>query len=52
MTILSGTDKSPRAVGKILWSAEKKKALFYAAHLPLAPEGRTYQLWTIAKQGD
>jgi anti-sigma-K factor RskA len=48
MTPLAGTDKSPQAAGKILWSAEEKKALFYASKLPALPEGKTYQLWIIA----
>jgi len=48
ITPLAGTDKSPQAAGKILWSAQEKKALFYASNLPLPPEGKTYQLWIIA----
>jgi anti-sigma-K factor RskA len=45
---LAGTGKSPQAAGKILWSAQEKKALFYASKLPSLPEGKTYQLWIIA----
>ena len=48
ITPLAGTDKSPQAAGKILWSAQEKKALFYASKLPAPPEGKTYQLWIIA----
>lgn len=48
ITPLAGTDKSPQAVGKMLWSLEDKKAFFYASHLPAPPEGKTYQLWMIA----
>jgi anti-sigma-K factor RskA len=48
VTPLAGTDKSPQAAGQIIWSAQERKALFYASRLPLAPEGKTYQLWIIA----
>jgi len=48
VTPLAGTDKSPQAAGQILWSAQEKKALFYASRLPSPPEGKTYQLWIIA----
>ena len=48
VTPLAGTDKSPQAAGQILWSAQEKKALFYASKLPSPPEGKTYQLWIIA----
>lgn len=48
MTPLAGTDKSPQAAGKILWSVEERRALFYASKLPALPEGKTYQLWIIA----
>jgi anti-sigma-K factor RskA len=48
ITPLAGTDKSPQAAGKILWSAQEKKALFYASKLPAPPQGKTYQLWIIA----
>jgi anti-sigma-K factor RskA len=48
ITSLAGTDKSPQAAGKILWSPQEKKALFYASKLPSPPEGKTYQLWIIA----
>lgn len=48
VTMLAGTDKSPQAAGKIIWSAREKKALFYASNLPAAPPGKTYQLWIIA----
>jgi anti-sigma-K factor RskA len=48
VTPMAGTDKSPQAAGKILWSAQEKKALFFASKLPSPPEGKTYQLWIIA----
>lgn len=48
ITPLAGTDKSPHAVGKVLWSAQERKALFYASNLPVLAEGKTYQLWIIA----
>ena len=48
ITPMAGTDQSPQAAGKILWSAQEKKALFYASKLPSPPEGKTYQLWIIA----
>ena len=49
VTMLAGTPKSPGAVGKILWNAREKKALFYASNLPAPPSGKTYQLWVIAQ---
>jgi anti-sigma-K factor RskA len=48
VTPLAGTEKSPQAVGKVLWSPQEKKALFYASKLPALPAGKTYQLWVIA----
>jgi anti-sigma-K factor RskA len=48
VTMLAGTEKSPRSTGKILWNARERKALFYAANLPTIPPGKTYQLWIIA----
>ena len=48
VTMLVGTEKSPRSTGKILWNARERKALFYAANLPAIPPGKTYQLWIIA----
>ncbi|MCI0420140.1 MAG: anti-sigma factor [Acidobacteria bacterium] len=48
ITPLAGTAKSPQAAGKIVWSAQEKKALFYASNLPAPPAGKTYQLWVIA----
>ena len=48
VTMLAGTEKSPRSTGKILWNARERKALFYAANLPAIPPGKTYQLWIIA----
>jgi anti-sigma-K factor RskA len=49
VTMLAGTEKSPRSSGKIIWDPKEKRALFYAAHLPAAPPGKTYQLWIIAQ---
>ena len=49
VTTLAGTPKSPQSSGKILWDPKEKRALFYAAHLPVAPSGKTYQLWIIAQ---
>jgi anti-sigma-K factor RskA len=49
VTALAGTPKSPQSSGKSLWDPKEKRALFYAAHLPVAPSGKTYQLWIIAQ---
>jgi anti-sigma-K factor RskA len=49
ITMLAGTEKSPGSSGKILWDPKEKRALFYAAHLPAVPTGKTYQLWIIAQ---
>jgi len=49
VTMLAGTGKSPGSSGKIIWDPKEGRALFYAAHLPAAPPGKTYQLWIIAQ---
>ncbi len=48
VTMLAGTPSSPRSRGKVIWSAQEKKAIFYASNLAAAPAGKTYQLWIIA----
>jgi anti-sigma-K factor RskA len=49
VTMLAGTPKSPASSGKMIWDPKEKRALFYASHLPVAPTGKTYQLWIIAQ---
>ena len=48
ITPLAGTDKSPQAAGKILWSAQEKKAFFMPQICRHHLQGKTYQLWIIA----
>lgn len=48
VTMLAGTPSSPRSRGKVIWSAQEKKAIFYASNLAAVPAGKTYQLWIIA----
>jgi anti-sigma-K factor RskA len=48
VTALAGTAKSPQSFGKVIWSAQERKAFFYASNLPVIPAEKTYQLWIIA----
>ncbi len=47
---LGGQAASPRSEGRVLWSPESRKAVFYASNLPKPPAGKDYQLWIIAGQ--
>jgi anti-sigma-K factor RskA len=47
---LGGTEASPDSRGRVLWSPDEKKAVFYASGLPRPPAGRDYQLWVIEGQ--
>jgi len=47
---LGGQAASPRSEGRVLWSPESRKAVFYATNLPAPPAGKDYQLWIIAGQ--
>jgi len=44
---LGGQTASPKSEGRVLWSPESKKAVFYAYGLPKPPAGKDYQLWVI-----
>ncbi len=44
---LGGQPTSPKAQGRVLWSPDTKKAVFYAYGLPKPPPGKDYQLWVI-----
>jgi anti-sigma-K factor RskA len=44
---LGGTDASPGSRGRVLWSPDSRKAVFYASGLPRPPAGKDYQLWVI-----
>ena len=47
ITTLTGTPKSPQASGTVFWSTHSTQAYFFASYLPIAPAGKTYQLWMI-----
>ena len=47
---LGGLKPSPGSTGRVLWSPDTKKALFYAYDLPQPPAGKDYQLWVIEGQ--
>jgi hypothetical protein len=47
MIALGGLKPSPQSRGRVLWSPEKREAIFYAYDLPAAPAGKDYQLWVI-----
>jgi len=42
---LNGIGVSPAAFGRIFWDAEKRSAFLQLSNLPVAPEGKEYQLW-------
>jgi len=44
---LGGQTAAPKSDGRVLWSPESKKAVFYAYGLPKPPAGKDYQLWVI-----
>lgn len=44
---LGGQSTSPKSQGRVLWSPDTKKAVFYAYGLPKPPPGKDYQLWVI-----
>jgi hypothetical protein len=44
---LGGQASSPKSEGRVLWSPDAKKAVFYANGLPRPPAGKDYQLWVI-----
>lgn len=46
---LSATDRPPSA--RMYWNRTTGQVILAAFHLPPAPQGRTYQLWGIAKTG-
>jgi anti-sigma-K factor RskA len=39
---------APASEGRVLWSPDSRKAVFYARGLPRPPAGKDYQLWLIA----
>lgn len=44
---LAGTGRPPSA--RVFWNQARGRFIVFAADLPAAPVGRTYQLWAIAK---
>jgi hypothetical protein len=47
LVALGGQPASPKSEGRVLWSPDAKKAVFYAYGLPRPPAGKDYQLWVI-----
>jgi hypothetical protein len=47
ITRLTGTPKSAQGTGIVFWSVRATQAFFFASNLPVAPAGKTYQLWII-----
>jgi anti-sigma-K factor RskA len=47
LVALGGTESSPKSQGRVLWSPDSRKAVFYASGLPRPPAGKDYQLWVI-----
>ena len=45
---LAGLPAAPRAGGRVVWSAQKKRALLMASGLAPAPAGKVYEVWVIA----
>jgi anti-sigma-K factor RskA len=45
---LAGLPAAPRAGGRVLWSAQKRRALLMASGLAPAPAGKVYEVWVIA----
>ncbi len=45
---LQGLPASPSASGRVFWNAQNSTGYFVAFDLPPLPEGKVYQLWTIA----
>jgi hypothetical protein len=44
---MRGAGPNPAAVGRVIWN-ETSGGHVFVANLPPAPEGKTYELWTIA----
>jgi hypothetical protein len=44
---LGGQPPATGSAGRVLWSPDAKKAVFYAYGLPRPPAGKDYQLWVI-----
>ena len=45
---LSGMDAAPRANGMVYWNNTDKKVYIKMTGLPIAPQGKQYQLWAIS----
>jgi anti-sigma-K factor RskA len=44
---LGGQQPAPQSKGRVLWSPDKREAVFYAYDLPAPPAGKDYQLWVF-----
>lgn len=51
LAMLTGLDPAPNASGKMVWSNQQSKGIFYANALPALSQGKTYQLWVIGNKG-
>ena len=50
LVALGGTESAPGSQGRVLWSPDSRKAVFYASGLARPPAGKDYQLWVIEGQ--
>jgi anti-sigma-K factor RskA len=48
VSLLSGTDQSPKAHGMILVSSTGAEGVLLVVNLPPLPEGRVYQVWLVS----
>ena len=44
---LAGVDPNPQAAGRVVLHPDEPVGVLYVYHMPEAPEGRQYQLWTL-----
>jgi anti-sigma-K factor RskA len=47
LVALKGTDSVPEASARLLWNTKDNEVYITAAHLPMPPEGKQYQLWAM-----
>jgi hypothetical protein len=45
---LGALPAAPRSGGRVVWNAQKRRAVLFASGLDPAPEGKAYEVWVIA----
>jgi hypothetical protein len=48
-TSLGALPAAPRSGGRVVWNAQKRRAMLFASGLDPAPEGKAYEMWVIAE---